>query len=262
MRTPARRKEWFDDDHYWKRMYPIMFREERFAAAEADLDKVLALTGEPGNAVLDLCCGPGRFAVPLATRGYQVTGVDRSAFFLSKARARARKAGTRIECVRKDMRDFVRKESFDLALSMFTSFGYFENRQEDMLVLRNILASLKPDGVLLIEMMGKEILARTYTPTSSEVLSDGTIFIERRQILDGWTQIRNEWTLIKGSRAETFTLRLTTYSGQELRDRLEQAGFVDVKLYGSLEGGPYDHSARRLVITGTKPHRHRDKQSV
>jgi hypothetical protein len=53
---------------------------------------------------------------------------------------------------------------------MFTSFGYFEDEREDVAVLRNLFASLKPGGVCLIDVSGKETLLRVYRPTTSVVL--------------------------------------------------------------------------------------------
>lgn len=142
----ARKKEWFDDDSFWRELYPVMFSERRIAEADEQVAKALALTKPTGKSVLDLCCGPGRCSVSLAKRGFSVTGVDRTNYLLEKARARARAAHVKIEWVQEDMRDFVRPGSFALALSMFTSFGYFDDKREDMIVLENVYASLKPEG--------------------------------------------------------------------------------------------------------------------
>ncbi len=251
--TPRRRREWFDDESFWRDLYPFMFPESRFAAAPVDADKVLALTRPKGRAVLDLCCGPGRFSIALAKRRFAVTGVDRTKYHLDKARAKARAAKVKIEWVQRDMRDFVRPDSFDLALSMFTSFGYFDDKREDLQVLRNILASLRPGGACLIDVGGKEWLARILAPTTSDMLPDGTMLVQRHAIFDDWTRIRNEWILIRRGRAKTFTFHHTLYSGQELRDRMEHVGFVGVKLFGSLDGEGYDPRAKRLIAVGRKP---------
>ncbi len=162
--SPRRKKEWFDDNAYWRELYPSMFTEERFAAAPEQIEKVLALAEPIGKAALDLCCGPGRCSIALARAGFRVTGVDKTKFLLDKARAKARAAKVKIEWVHADMRDFARPEAYDFALSMWTSFGYFDDKREDIQVLENILTSLKPGGVVLLEMMGKERLARMLQP--------------------------------------------------------------------------------------------------
>ena len=170
--------EWFEDESLWTELYPFTFTEERLHAGADEVTKVLALAGltaPEGKAALDLCCGPGRHAVPLAQRGMRVTGVDRTPFLLDRARERARLAGVDIELVQSDMRDFGRPGAYDLALSLFTSFGYFEEREDDLRVLRNVRASMKPHGALVIDVISKEWLARHFQPTRSRSLSDGTL---------------------------------------------------------------------------------------
>jgi SAM-dependent methyltransferase len=253
MKNVRRKKEWFDDDSFWRELYPFMFPEKRIAVADEQVAQALALTKPAGKSVLDLCCGPGRCSIALAKRGFSVTGVDRTAYFLNKARAKARAAHVEIEWVQKDMRDFVRPECFDLALSMFTSFGYFDNRQEDMTVLENMFASLRPGGACLIELLGKEYLAKIFQPTTSTILPDGTVMVQRHEIFDDWTRVRNEWLLIRNGRAKSFKFHHSVYSGQELRDRMERVGFAAVNLYGSLKGDEYGPNAERLIAIGRKP---------
>lgn len=250
--SPKRKREWFDDDAFWRDLYPSLFPKSRVAAATPDSAKVLRLVRPRGRAVLDLCCGPGRFAIALAKRKYAVTGVDRTRYFLSKARAKARAAGVRIEWVRQDMRDFVRPDAFDLALSMFTSFGYFDDKDEDLRVLARVLESLRPGGAFVIETIGKERLARIFAPAVVELLPNDSLILQRHEVFDDWTRMRNHWTLIRGSRAKTYTFHHTLFSGQELRTRMEQVGFVDVRLYGSLDGEPYGRDSKRLVAVGRK----------
>jgi len=248
-----RKREWFDEESFWIEMYPFLFHEKRFADAFDQVKKIVKLIKPSGKSVLDFCCGPGRCSIALARKGFAVTGVDKTGFLLKKARARARAAKVKIEWVRQDMRDFVRPEGFDLVLSMFTSFGYFSRKQEDVHVLENIFTSLKPGGSCLIDVVGKERLARMFQPTTSGELSDGTRLVERHEIFDDWTRVRNEWILIRKGRSKSFTFHLTIYSGQELRDRLELVGFHHVKLYGDLDGGEYGPDAQRLIAVGQKP---------
>jgi SAM-dependent methyltransferase len=249
----ARKEEWFDDDSFWRELYPYMFPEKRIADAKEQIAKALALTKPAGKSALDLCCGPGRCAIALAKRGFSVTGVDRTKYLLGKARARARAARVKIEWVQKDMRDFVRPDSFALVLSMFTSFGYFDDKREDVTVLENMFASLQPGGTCLIDVMGKERLARILQPTVSTALRDGSILVERHEIFDDWTRIRNEWFLIRNGRVKSFKFHHTIYSGLELRERMERAGFVGVTLYGNLDGDEYGPNAERLIAIGRKP---------
>ena len=84
--------EWFEDESFWTAIYPFLFDEARFEAAEKHLDDILNLVGMDSGSVLDLCCGPGRFAIPLAQRGFRVTAVDQEPV---SARRRAGEGGAK-----------------------------------------------------------------------------------------------------------------------------------------------------------------------
>ena len=252
MKTQKRVKEWFDNEALWRETYLHVFPESRMAIAPETVDKVLKLTGVQGKSALDLCCGTGRCSLALANLGFSVTGVDRTKFFLDKARAKARAAHLKIEWIRKDMRDFVRPDSFDLALSMFTSFGYFDNRGEDAMVIANVFKSLRRGSAFVMDVMGKEITAKVFRDSSIETLPDGATLVEKRRVIDDWTRIANEWTIIRKGRVMRFEFNLNVYSGQELRELFERAGFVDVKLYGNMDGAPYGYTANRLIVVGWK----------
>ena len=245
-------QEWYEDETFWRKMYPFMFPKQKFDGAGQEIDSVLELADLKSGDVLDLACGPGRHATALARRGFRVTGVDLSPFLLRQAKGLAQAEGVSIEWVREDMRSFARPEAFDLAISLFTSFGYFGDRRDDVRVLRNVYQSLRENGAIVMEMMGKERLASVFQPTGSVKLPDGRILVERREVLDDWSRIRNEWIVIEGDTATTFQFEISIYSGQELKDRLYEAGFNEVTLFGGFDGSEYGLDARRLVAVARK----------
>jgi 2-polyprenyl-3-methyl-5-hydroxy-6-metoxy-1,4-benzoquinol methylase len=255
MKRQKRSVEWFDNDAFWRETFPFIFSEKRLALADEMVGKILKLTGLRGRSALDLCCGPGRFSIALARRGFSVTGVDRTKYLLDRARARARAAQVNVEWIQKDMRDFVRPGAYNFVLSMFSSFGYFEAREEDAIVLGNIFESLRPGGALLMDFFGKETLAKNFQNALVETLPDGTMLVQQPKVVDGWSRIVTDWTVIRKGRAQTFRFQINLYSGQEIRQALEIAGFVDVKLYGNLDGDPYGLNATRLIAVGRKPKR-------
>ncbi len=246
--------EWFEDELFWIEMYPFLFSDKKFQAGEEEVDKILDLVEFKGRFgfVLDLCCGPGRHAIWMAKKGFRVTGVDRTSFLLEKAKEKAEMEEVQVEWVLEDMRIFVRPNIYDLVLNMFTSFGYFNDKREDLTVLKNIYQSLKPSGICLLEMVGKEVLARVFHPISSTNLPDGRMIVRCHDIFDEWSRIRNEWILINNGKANSFRFQHTIYSGQELKDRLFLVGFSQVKLFGDLDGGEYGPNASRLIAVGWK----------
>ena len=245
-------KTWHENDEFWETMAPMMFGEERWAAAPVEIDQVILLLGvSPGAAILDLCCGPGRHSLELARRGFRVTGVDRTAAYLEKARKEATGEGLDIEFVQDDMRHFCRPSVFDSAMMMSTSFGYFENPAENRQVLANVYRSLKDQGTLILDVMGKEVLARIFSERDwSE--HDGVVLLQERKVVRDWSWMENRWILFRNQERHEFKVSHWLYSATELSALLKECGFGSVDVYGSLEGVSYDHRARRLVVVAHK----------
>lgn len=244
---------WYERDELWERMGQVMFGEQRMAMAVAEVDSLIELLHiSNDDVILDLCCGIGRHSNELARRGYKVTGVDRTKSYLEIAKGTAKNEGLSTEFVQKDMREFVRENGFDVVLSMFTSFGYFEDDSQQMQVLDNVFRSLRLGGRFIIECMGKEILARIFNDADwSE--GDYGIHLERRKPIDDWGKMQNTWILLAkdGTRHE-WNVTHYLYSAVELKSLLRSAGFTDVRAYGGLDGSIYNNTSRRLAVVGVK----------
>lgn len=251
--------EWFEDEALWRDLYSHIFPASRIAAATEEVQQILHLVGPRGTgsfaerSVLDLCCGPGRHSVALATKGLDVTGVDRTPYLLDRARELAEASSVEVEWVQEDIRRFERPEAFDLALNLFSSFGYFDDPEDDLRAVEAIHRNLRPGGVLVMDLMAKEILARVFRATDVHDLEGGGMLVERRTLADGWRRIHTQWLVIEGDRVRRFDFHLNLYSGAELAQLLSRAGFESVELFGGYGGGPYDQTATRLVVVARKP---------
>ena len=243
---------WFTKANFWSLFYEWMFPEESFEQAAGQVDDIMKLTGVTTGAVLDLCCGPGRHSVPLTKLGFEVTAVDLQPFLLSKARDYASRENATIEFIEEDMRTFQRAGAFDLIISMFSSFGYFKNPEEDLRVLENAYQSLTPGGRIVLDIRGKEIHAMANVESYSHELPNGDLIFQRTGINDDWTSSHLNWVYVQGEQAHTFQMAYNLYSGAELRALLKKAGFSSVRIYGDFKGAPYNHKAKRLVAVAEK----------
>jgi len=244
--------EWFEDETVWRDLYSFMFPETKFAAAGQEIDSVLQLAGVDAGEALDLCCGPGRHTIELAKRGFKVTAVDRTEFLLDKARANAAAAGVPVDFVLEDMRRFTRPQSFDLIINLFTSFGYFEDEADDLRVLQLARDNLKPGGAFVVEMVSKEWLAKSFQPTVSTKLPNGDLLVQRHDVIDDWTRVQNEWTLVQDIHVRTIEFRHRVYSGHEFKELLRAAELPDARVYGDLDGRPYGLEVKRLVAVARR----------
>lgn len=245
--------DWFDDDEFWTTMEPLLFPEERIAKADEEVEQIAALVEAPAKAsVLDLCCGVGRHSMAFARRGHEVTAVDRTRAYLARAREGA--AGLPVEFVRSDMREFRRDATFDLAVSLFTSFGYFDEPDDDARVLRNVVASLRPGGAFVVDVHGKETLARIYQPRGWDSVVDGeeVFLLEERTPIEAWSYILNRWIFVGPTGRKEWRLKLRLYSAGELTRLALESGFSCATAYGSLVGDDYGPGARRLIVVARK----------
>ena len=118
-------------------------------------------------------------------------------------------------------------------------------------MLVNVCRSLKNQGTLVIEMMGKEILARIFGERDWHE-QDGVIFLEERKVCKNWSWMENRWIKIDEQGRHEFKVSHWIYSAVELTTMLKACGFSAVDIYGDMEGAPYDHKAKRLVAVAHK----------
>lgn len=245
-------KPWHEDDVFWETCAPILFSEQRWSKAPEEVEKLISLLDiKPGIHILDLCCGVGRHSLELARRGYKVTGLDRIRLYLEQASEQADKEGLKVKFIQDDMRTFSQSEAFDAVTNLFTSFGYFEDPEEDRRVVMNIYNSLKSGGVFLMDIMGKEVLARVFRERDWQE-ENGVFILQERNVNKNWGWMENRWIIIRDDKRTEFKVTHRLYSATELASLLTRCGFKHVDAYGDLAGNPYDHTARRLVVVAYK----------
>jgi SAM-dependent methyltransferase len=239
---------WHERDDFWETIGPLIFTSKTIEAAPQDVEHAIAMMKlEPGARICDLCCGIGRHSLELARRGFEVTSVDRTAHYLDQAKTKASAEGLDIEFVHQDARDFRRPDSFDAVINLFTSFGYFKEPGENIAVLENINASLKPSGKLIMELMGKEVLARIFQERDWWQ-EDDIILLEERKVGKNWEFIEARWILFKDGQKHEQTFSTMLYSAVELIEMLSRCGFREMETFGGLDGSSYDRNANRLTV--------------
>src|SRR5215210_1771846 len=144
------RKEWYKD---WFRSpyYHKLYFDRDEAEAQQFIARLLHHL-QPGNAsrMLDVACGRGRHARFLATKGFDVTGIDISFENIEYAK---QYESDRLHFYQHDMRLPSWINYFDYAFNFFTSFGYFATRREHDDAVRTLAQSLKKEGLLLIDYL-------------------------------------------------------------------------------------------------------------
>jgi SAM-dependent methyltransferase len=234
---------------FYLRAYSGVARDE---SADAQALGAARLADCPeGGDLLDVPCGFGRHAIPLAAAGYRVTGVDRSQPLLDEARRRAGNA-RRLKLARADYRELPFPDaSFDAAINLFTSLGYLGD-DEDTRVLGEIGRVLRPGGRLVIETLHRDVLVHASGERDWELLGEGRLLLVQRTFepLAGVAQFTQ--TLVEPSGArESRTFSVRVYSVTELLAMLARAGFAETRCHGDLDGTPLG-TGTQLVIAAQR----------
>jgi 2-polyprenyl-3-methyl-5-hydroxy-6-metoxy-1,4-benzoquinol methylase len=185
-----------------------------------EVDFVLEQTGlRPPADVLDVACGAGRHSLEFARRGFGVTGIDISPFYIDTARHRAERDELSIEFMRRDAVELDFVGQFDLVVCLWSSaFGETENEEEDIAVIRNVHRALRPGGWFVISTLNG---ARFYRKRRGSLdIATGTMLWKARDV-----HLQDEVRSIEN--------RMRLYTPSELSLVLRLCGFRVISLYGA-----------------------------
>jgi len=238
-------QEFFGEDYL--RMYALTLWSERTAREVEGIVRLLGLP--PGSSILDLCCGHGRHAIPLAQSGYRVTGQDLCQVFLQRAEAGAQAQGVAVRWVHGDMREIPFENEFDAVINIFTAFGYFESEEEDQKVLQQVHRALKPGGRFLLETKHREDVMRQYRSSGVNRFDDGLLVTHESELdlLTSRNAVRMTMLFPDGRRKE-YHHSVRMYTLTELARMCDAAGLRLEAYYGSLDGNPLGLDSKRLVL--------------
>lgn len=214
------------------------------------IEKVLEL--KKGSKILDLCCGHGRITNELASRGYNMTGLDINSYFLDIAKKNAGDNNQYINWIKSDMREIPFENEFDAALNMFTSFGFLGSDEEDEKVISAVNKAIKPHGKFLMEYVNKDFIIRRATAEDT------------RQINDGYVKIKRIYDHLKCSHHEYFDIYQNDkfiksvetdfrfYAASELAAMFKRNGFKILNTYGDFDFVPLSFDSKGCIILAEK----------
>ncbi len=168
---------WFDTPYYH-----ILYKNRDYKEAGLFMKNLTSfLNLHKNDEVLDLACGKGRHAKYLNELGFNVTGVDLSPKSIAFAK---QYENSSLHFEEHDM-CLPYPKKFDAVFNLFTSFGYFENEEDNLRTIKAIKAELKPNGFAVIDFLNAEYVKRNLVPSETKTIDNITFHINR-SIVDGY----------------------------------------------------------------------------
>ena len=135
--------------------YDALYQDKDYEAECDFLEQIFACYAQaPIRTILDLGCGTGGHALPLAERGYTVTGVDRSETMLAEARCKAKAMAQRAgsyDFVQGDICSLDLDRTFDAVIAMFAVISYQTTNDDLVAAFRTAKRHVEPGGLFIFD---------------------------------------------------------------------------------------------------------------
>jgi ubiquinone/menaquinone biosynthesis C-methylase UbiE len=248
----------------WDEYAPFYDWENAQTVGRRDVPFWRRLAAAQDGRVLELGCGTGRIAIPVARAGAALVGIDRSPAMLSRARRRLRRAhlDTQAHLVRGDIRSlpFRTRPGFALVMAPYGILQSLTRESDLQQTLASVARVLRRGGLLGIDLVPDLPRWAEYERRTSLTGRRGqntrltlieSVRQDRRRRLTIFDQ---EYVERKGGerRVRRFALTFRTLSVPQMTRRLEAAGFRVKAVLGDYQGGPWDSRADVWVILAAR----------
>jgi len=239
--------QWIED-WFGSRYYSLLYKHRDCNEAKLFLDKlVVVLKIKPDSRILDCGCGKGRHSIYLSEKGFDVTGIDVSGQNIRESKASEKK---NLTFFTHDMRNLFRINYYDVALSLFTSFGYYENDMENNKVIRTTAGAIKKNGLFILDFMNVEKETKMLCPQERTEI-EGIDFKVTRSTRNNC--ITKEIAITDKDKEYLFHENVKTYKRANLENFFVKNNLEVVHLFGDYELSPFNETtSERLILVGKK----------
>jgi SAM-dependent methyltransferase len=247
---------------WWSALYDDWLAEQLLVREPGEVDATVAFLVDRlgirrGSRVFDQCCGIGSVALALAAWGADVVGVDQARGYVERAAREARERGHRAEFVAADACRFVPSRAVDAAFNWWTSFGYFDDDDDNRAMLARAFDSLAPGGRFALDTMNapgllrafqRDVVVRRQTPRGEVVLlRESAMDLEGGRISKRWTYF------LEGVEKVRHESSVRLYMPDAVVAMLRSVGFADVELHGGIAGERLTIDSARLIALARRP---------
>ncbi|HYK47343.1 MAG TPA: methyltransferase domain-containing protein [Parafilimonas sp.] len=240
-------RAWFSSPYY-----DLLYNQRNEQEATFCINKFVEFLNIPAaSRILDVACGKGRHSRALASRGFDVTGIDLSAPSIIEAK---NFETDNLHFYVHDMRLPFWINYFDYVFNFFTSFGYFRTMREHDDAIRTMAQSLKMNGTVTIDYLNVHY-AEDHLVPREEKRSNGVMFN-----IDRWFDEKHFFKRIHVEEtekkiSETFTEQVEKFSLGDFTDMLSYEGLAIEHIFGDYELNKYHvRNSPRMIMVARKIH--------
>lgn len=235
-------KEWFVS-WFNTNYYHILYKHRDDTEAQLFMQNLVKLLKfKKDDLLLDLGCGKGRHSIYLNSLGYNVVGADLSKNSIQSAK---KFENDRLHFVEHDMRNPF-KNKYNAILNLFTSFGFFEDDNEDIAILKNIKNSLLPNGMAVIDFMNAKKVTANLVPKETQTI-DGITFNISRYIDKGF--IVKEINFEADGELHTYFEKVKSLDLTKINSYVTSVGFKIKHIFGDYQLSDFDpEKSDRLIL--------------
>lgn len=232
-------KDWFDSPYYH-----LLYGKRDDKEAETFIHNLVEFLAPPrGSRMLDLACGKGRHSRILAALGYDVTGIDLSENNIAEA---SKYATDTLHFKVHDMRTLFCRVEFDYVFNLFTSFGYFENEDDNIRTLESVHECMTGKGIFIQDYFNAEIIPERFRASETKIV-DGVEF-EIRKTIDHKRIVKCINFCDKGVDYD-FREKVSLFNYDDFKAMYRKTGFRILHTLGDYNLGPFDAKrSERLII--------------
>lgn len=232
-------EQWFDEN------YLALYHHRDRGDAEKQARLIInTLQLSQDVTILDLACGEGRYTALFNEHGYNITGLDLSETLIQHGKERYPNLDLKVG----DMRSI--PGTFDLILSLFTSFGYFEADDENEKVLASVYNALNPGGVFWLDFLNAQQVQDQFIPQSISQLTPEIQVLENRKIENG--RIVKDICFKNNGMEKCYQESVRLFSRKQLEDMFHRIGFHVRNIFGDYQGQPWTTDSPRTILVGRK----------
>jgi SAM-dependent methyltransferase len=191
---------------------------------------------------MDLACGRGRHAIYLNKKGFNVTGTDLSQHSIDYAR---QFSNPRLNFFVHDMRSVFAKQSFDLILNLFTSFGYFEKEEDNYKAIKAIADSLKKDGLAVIDFMNTPKVTKELVK-EEKIVVEGIEFSVKKKLENGF--IRKDINFYADGKNQHHIEKVKAIRKEDFIKYFNFAGLIVSGVFGDYQLNEYSEAGSDRMI--------------